>query len=174
MVTTHPKGHLLTEAAHNGNVRTIKRLLSSCDATLLNHTWDALRYAATSGHVECVAALIPYSDPKAYNSQILKWVVGRNMEDSHLECIRLLIPVSDCKADGSAALVEAVMNKDFSCMELLYPYSDPYQALDSLKTKHPEFLQHYALLEEFIARTQREQLEQVTPAIERPSVSRKM
>lgn len=118
---------LLFEAAHDGNVEEVKRLIPisnpKCDGNL------ALRWAVMNGHLPCVEQLIPVSDPKANDSLALGWAARYGST----ECLKLLIPVSDPKANNSYALRIAVRNGHTQCVDALYGISDVKAALKHLQ-----------------------------------------
>ncbi len=105
--------------------RKIKQLIKE-GADPKAHNSNALRWAATNGHLEIVKLLIPVSDPKAGGSYALRLAA----ENGHLEIVKLLIPVSYPKAHNSYALRWAAENGHLEIVKLLIPVSDP-KSLDS-------------------------------------------
>lgn len=168
---------LLMEAARAGNAVEVMRLIPLSDPKANDS--GALIYAASGGHTECVKLLIPVSAPK---SSALHLAAAKG----HTECIRLLlplfdlkakseavvwatakgqttylkllIPVSDPKADNSYALQKAVANAHQSCIDLLYPVSDPYVALHQLQEDYPNEVNLWGELERRIAHEQNQKL----------------
>lgn len=118
---------LLFEAAQDGNIEEVRRLLPISDPK--NNESLALQVAASYGHTECVKLLIPVSDPKANDSTALGWA-GRY---GSTECLKLLIPVSNTKANDSVALRAAVLNGHTQCVDALYGVSDVHAALKHLQ-----------------------------------------
>ena len=147
---------LLWDAAHNGNLEEVRRLIpiSYCDK------WNskALINAARKGHAECVRLLIPVSDPKDYNSA-LWFASGADI----LECVKLLLTVADPKYKDSQALVSAVIRKNQDIVDLLYPLSDPDKALKDMRVRYKYFMEPYKDFSQWVEEGRfRRQLEAVT------------
>lgn len=109
----------LVEAAKNGDVERVRRLLPVSDPKAGKSF--ALRLAAVNGHEECVRLLLPGSDPKAEDSQALRLAAG----NGHEECVRLLLPHSDPNAENYKALRWAAENGHVECVKHLLAQSAP-------------------------------------------------
>ena len=120
----------------------------------LKYNTHCLLQMVYSNNVQKVAELIPYSDPKAQNSEALRLAAAQG----YLECVKLLIPVSDCKSNHSQALAWAVLKGHNECVEALYDHSEPYDVLKTLDS--PQTAQECAEFQSFIARKERTTLEQ--------------
>ncbi len=108
---------LLGEAARDGNIEEIERLLPI--VTSMDHRTYALQWAAEEGQIRSLRALLPFSDPKVNSS----WALHCAAKNGHTQCVELLIPVSEPKT--SKALMQAVKNNNMKCVTLLIPVSDP-------------------------------------------------
>jgi hypothetical protein len=82
---------------------------------------EVLAVAAQRGNVDIVRLLIPVTDPQANNSVALADAARMH----HPDIVRLLIPVSDPKANKSAALSRAVATGNLHMVRDLIPVSDP-------------------------------------------------
>ena len=82
---------------------------------------EHLALASRSGHIESVRSLISVTDPKADDSQALRWAA----RSGNKEIVEILIPVSDPKANESGALREAARWGYKEIVEMLLPFSDP-------------------------------------------------
>lgn len=116
-MNTMENARLLGEAARDGNVEEIERLLPI--VTSMDHRTYALQWAAEEGQIWSLRALLPFSDPRVNNS----WALRCAAKNGHTQCVKLLIPVSDPKS--SKALMQAVKNNNIECVKLLLPVSDP-------------------------------------------------
>lgn len=146
---------LLIEAAQNGNIEEVDRLIPLSDPKARDSL--ALRWAAGNGHVECVKLLIPVSDPKSCKSYALQMAAAMG----HVQCVRLLIPVSRPKDDNSLALRSATRCAQNACVDLLFEVSDPIVALDLLKKESVNNTEKWQYLEEKINEKQQEMLNAV-------------
>lgn len=163
-------------AAEHGHTECV-RLLIPVSEPHANKGY-ALCHAAAGGHTECVRLLIPVSDSSDRNQALISAAsLGRP------ECVKLLIPVCDPKTNNSAALQKAVThlhqscidtNACQSCIDLLYPISDPYAALHQLQRDHPTWPQWWKELEQRIANEQNQLLRTHIKEYETLIVKRKM
>ena len=118
----------LGRAASCGELKKIEEFLEAQRFSQEQYG-TALRKAAFGGFLDCVAALLPFADPKNRGSEALR---NAAME-GHVECVRMLIPVSDPKVGDSAALVDAAIWGHKDCMDLLWDVSEPSKALLQLQ-----------------------------------------
>lgn len=118
---------LLFEAAQDGNVEEVRRLIPISNPK--HNDSLALQVAASYGHTDCVKLLIPVSDPKTNDSAALGWAARYGS----IECLKLLIAVSDTQSNNSVALRTAVLNGHTQCVDLLYGVSDVHAALKHLQ-----------------------------------------
>jgi len=153
---------VLVVAAERNSAEEVARLLS-LDYSRFNCN-KALRVAAENGHTDCVALLIPVSDPLEDDSATLYWTVsfGQEFTKGVLECVQLLICASDVQAADSRALRKAILLEKFAFVDVLYEHSNPEAVLWDLKRSTPNSLwkqndydQAIGYLEERMAREQR-------------------
>lgn len=102
-------------AAAHGRADVVRMLLSA-EAPGQKHASHALSWAAQRGCADCVAELMPFSDPKAWESKALQAAAARDS----VECVALLIPASEQKGK-SAALCLAAENGMLESFNLLLP-----------------------------------------------------
>lgn len=107
----------LTTAALLGRTEMVSTLIPFASQEIAT---KALGEAVRKGHVEATKLLIPVSDPKANNSEVLR--TAALLE--HKQIVELLIPVSDPKALESAALFWAINKRNKDLIDLLIPVSD--------------------------------------------------
>lgn len=170
----------LLEAARNGNADNVRDLIIGSDVT---HNTEALCVAAEHGHVECVALLIPVADPKANKSLAMHQCV----KHQHTECLKILLPFSDANSCSGLALSNAAHDgytegvrlliplsdlemrtralalaagmEHMDCVELLYPVSDPLEAVRRMKMVYmPKVAKSWEVLERMIAQEQNDTL----------------
>ena len=120
----------LVGAAQAGGARKVSKLLA-CGANPRKKDSCALRWAAHSGHVECVRLLLPTSDPMAEDSYALRAA----SQNGHAECVKMLLTVSDPKALDSQALKVAAKNGHEQCVRMLRAVSGPLGEIDGLLEK---------------------------------------
>ena len=101
------------------NLKVIKRLIDEGANPKIGNNYP-LKWAATSGHIEIVKFLFPFSNSKTSNSTALKSAALRG----HLEIVKFLLPVSNPKANNSAALRYAAWFGHLEIVKLLIPVSD--------------------------------------------------
>jgi len=145
MTTDHTQ---LVEAARNGNADDVRRFIPLCDP----------KY----NHSECVRLLVPVSRPKNDKSGVVRMCV----QMQHSECLELLLPFFDANCRGGMALCDAAqagyihgvrrlipltdleartralaavarMGEQY-CAELLYPVSEPLEALRQIQELYPQ------------------------------------
>ena len=187
--TTNPYNEQLLAAAAENDKQTMAELLLLCDP-LFKDSWPLI-LAADFGLTDVVEKLIPVSNPKANGSAALA-AAARN---GHVECLKLLLPVSNPDDGGSfalrtaaangqaesvklllghsdvfafecAALACAVRYNHSECIDVLYPISDPKQALATLiKYLKPQDAQHWVQrFAEVEAQQQRTRIAREVPA----------
>lgn len=83
----------------------------------------ALQWAAENGHLDCVNALIPVSDPKGDDGLALYMAA----ENGHLDCVKALIPVSDLAAQNHDAVRSAATRGHVDCVAALLTAYPPLQ-----------------------------------------------
>lgn len=161
---------LLCEAAAEGNVDDVTRLVQLCDAKWLNNL--ALREAACCGHTRCVELLIPHSSARDNNSLALREAAANGRH----ECVKLLMGVSDPNdfpnilryaAQGgchkslalmlphvsdaksvTVALETAVIHKRYDCVDVLYPHANVGAALESLTNSYAHYQKFWQPLQD--------------------------
>ncbi|TBV69748.1 ankyrin repeat domain-containing protein [Pseudoxanthomonas winnipegensis] len=134
----------LAHAAYMGSPTEVARLIAD-GANPRADDSEALLYAATEGHLECVKLLIPVSDPMADASRALIAAV----EHGHQEIAMLLIPHSDCRANGSLALIYAAGSGQLEVVKELLPVSDP-GTLDCLALQMAAQIGHVDIVRELL------------------------
>ena len=72
--------------------------------------------------------LLPFSDPKANDSEALRYAAY----NGYKEMVKMLLPVSDPNAEGSGALQSAARGGYEEIVELLIPVSDVEAACEQL------------------------------------------
>ncbi len=158
-MTYNENNYLLCEAAAEGNVEEVARLVQLCDARWCENA--ALREAACGNYPLCVELLILHSTAHDNDS----WALRDAAEKGHHECVKLLIDVSDpddfpivlenatragCSKSVAlvlqyvsnirivtAALEIAVMNSHYDCVDVLYPGANVVAALENLTSYYP-------------------------------------
>lgn len=110
---------LLFQSAVAGDLASLTKCVKSALYSVKEIS-VALLCASEQGHAECVAFLIPVSDPAYNNSQSLRWAAERG----HAQVVELLIPVSDPKACDNEAIKWALEKENKDCVRLLLPVSD--------------------------------------------------
>jgi len=103
--------------------------LAETEAPQPQHS-TALMHAARHGHVDCVAALLLFSDAKAQTTRGLT-ALHLAAAHGHIECIKLLLPFSDAKAavsvrdfSGMTALAMSVVGGHADCVRALLAHFD--------------------------------------------------
>lgn len=150
----------LCEAAAEGNVDDVSRLVQLCDASWFDNL--ALREAACGGHTRCVELLIPHSSVHK-NSLALREAAANGRH----ECVKILIGVCDpndfpnilqsvvrggCSKSVAlvlqqvsnieiitAALEIAAIHNRCDCVDLLYPHANVGAALESLTNSYAHY-----------------------------------
>lgn len=136
----------LIAAAMCGLADEVNELIPRTDPKINNS--EALREAAERGHVECVKALIPVSDPDhymdAYCSHNALELAAMN---GHADCVELLIHVTDVKSEEKNAFLKDYLEESYNdcsvlelaaerghvdCVKLLMPVSD----VESIKEQY--------------------------------------
>lgn len=119
------KSLALQQAAKNGHIECVKRLVAESDVDKSN----ALQWAAHNGHVDCLNVLIPLSTKKTKNNIALSWAA----KNGHVECVKLLLPTCDPKANSSEALYRACQHNQPKCVDILLEHCDYDETLSGLK-----------------------------------------
>ena len=92
-----------------------------------------------------VKMLTQFFDPKANDSKALRYCnIGRGMS---LEVLEYLLPLSDPKAMNSELLRDASKTRNEALFDLVFPVSDPVDALNFMK-KEKAPPEHYRMIEE--------------------------
>lgn len=161
---------LLFQSATAGDLVTLKKCVKSALYSVKEIS-VALLCASEQGHAECVAFLIPVSDPAYNNSQSLRWAAERG----HAQVVELLIPVSDPKACDNEAIKWALEKENKDCVRLLLPVSD----CKEIMKKHLNFFPHtkqlfFECYEEYGFIQQKKRLINQLDAENKSSVKRKM
>ena len=124
-----PRGvnNLLRQAAHNGDLSTIKQLATSLRANSKDQLGNtALILAAKSGHTACVDTLMAFSNLCASNLRgetALMWAAA----SGHTEICKILANKKTCAQadiDGNTPLILAAFGGHSDCIEILIPLSD--------------------------------------------------
>lgn len=110
---------------------------------------DELRIYAAHNQIEIVRDMLA----TATDDEVVD-AAGDAAFEGHIECLKLLMTRLDPKAYGSLALQCAIMGRKHDCIELLYPVSNPQEALDGLKIWNPQG--QWGWLEERIAEDQKQ------------------
>lgn len=87
-------GSVLLHAYHSNSVSVLEELLNNPSDDMLADAPQVLDNAAQCGQVEILKLVLPHIDPKAHDSNALRWAVINN----HRQCIDLLFEVSDIDA----------------------------------------------------------------------------
>lgn len=146
----------LRVAAENGNTECLTLLLPY--SVLLNTDAVPLLLAAENGHVECVKMLAPFlaGGLEAWNQALFAATCA-----GHAECVRFLVARAQPQDKNSRALMAAVIYEHSACVDILYPHSDPVEALDELVRLRPKYSGAEEQLRAVIARHQRAVIAQV-------------
>ena len=117
------------QAAKHGDLNILQRTLAcGADAKKADDfKMTALHWSAYSGLADCVAVLLPYSDPFLQDRDG-HTPLHLSAHTGSAQCVKLLLPVSDPylpDKNGLTALHWAAANGNFDCLQLLYPCSDP-------------------------------------------------
>jgi len=168
---------LLLAAVH-GDHRKLKGLLPLVDPSVLGP--EALMNACINEHHKCVELLLPLTptkdrrtvakrlaeygpegtlllliehDPDFAPMLLVNAVTGKNFKTA-----ALLSGLTDTKHNNSLALQWAVVTGQHNMVDLLFETSDPEVALENIQKQHPHNSQRWAWFEEYIARTQKQEI----------------
>lgn len=101
----------------------------------VNTKIDALWMAALSGKEGCVRLLIDSLHPLLENDKDFAYQALLCAADSvNASCVGILLPFSTAR--NTMALKQAAKTGHNSCVEALYGVSDPFEALQQLRSKH--------------------------------------
>jgi hypothetical protein len=142
--------HPLRLACMNNHIECVRLFLQSTpndDKSL------ALHECVKHQHLECLELLIPFCALHAHNGLPLRTAA----HEGYTQGVRLLIPLTDLKA-RTGALVEATSAGHVDCMEVLYPVSDPLEALRRIQDIYPQATKRWQALERMIAQEQNDTL----------------
>ena len=163
----------VAEAAEQGNLAYLKEAQTY---QYVNFTWntEALFRAVDNNHMDCVEFLLPLSDLRVERGEIVNGSTGQLLQtavrNNNFEMVVLLLPHCNPQVDNSLALQWASQCCDMNMVELLYPLSNPIQALRDLyeRIHIGVWMPDAATLLE--ARMQRDTLVSHLPTIERTTV----
>lgn len=136
--------------AHAEDLDNMKKILGFVGADGIER---ALRLSNEYGYSEIVAFLVSNTEPPT--SQHL---LNQAVFHGHLECVRWMLSVSNPKDNNSNPLQVAALQGYDDIFELLYPVSDPQQALFSLQNNRMYGIEDWKMLEERIQKDQRDNL----------------
>lgn len=111
MMNTKQNTELLLEAAKNGDINEVQRLIPISNPKHQHSA--ALRAAIDNDHTECVKALIPVSNEYDFAMQAAA-------QHNKVEYVKMLLALSD---DHEMALHMAAGNNHIECVKLLLPGS---------------------------------------------------
>lgn len=115
----------IERCAMNGDLATMLELMKDTSNEWIAKS-NALIYAASYGHIECVKKLLHCQGLD--NNKALLGAVRFN----HLDCVTFLIPLSDPALNSSLPLRMASFNNRAEAFDLLYPHSNPQEALHQM------------------------------------------
>lgn len=138
--------HPLRLACMNNHIECARLLLVS---TPKDDKSLALHECVKHQHFECLKLLISFSDIHANNGLPLCTAA----HDGYTQGVRLLIPLTDL-ATRTRALVEATSAGHVDCMEVLYPVSEPLEALQRIQKVYPQVTKGWEALESLITQEQ--------------------
>lgn len=169
----------MTDCIWKGDVNGLKRILSDIHSTrrLNDDTYQALmQTAAKSGSVACFAYLQQYvAEPTLYSDalnsaaekghltlvqHIAPLVDAYSQEEglcmavlyNRIDVVHHLLPLCNPKNQSSKFLAAAAAEGHTELFELLYPLSNPEDALRYIQRKFPTQPDHWAMLEQRIVR----------------------
>ena len=121
-------GFLLAHAAGQGRLGMVETLLPFCDAK--ENDSLALSWAAEGGHLDVVRVLAPLSGPLGSKNTISD-VVAKGRAD----ILGFILPLCLPKYHQSLPLQIACQKNDEVIFNMLYPLSDPDEALLAMKSQ---------------------------------------
>jgi len=117
----------LIDAALDGNLGAVRRLLPQADVSVRNLTGlNALEAAIRRMETQCLLELAPHFDVKEANGEGRTPLMLAALR-GWAEGVKILLPQSDAKAvdrQGRDALMAAAFDHDDTCVRLLLPHSD--------------------------------------------------
>lgn len=141
--------------AHAEDLDSMKKILGFVGADGIER---AVRVANQYGYSEIVEFLVCHTCiPNV--QQLLNQAVFHG----HLECVKWMLSVADPQVDNSNSLAVAVLQGHDDIFELLYPVSNPQQALFALQQNSAYDADDWIMLEQRIHKDQREKLAGVVP-----------
>lgn len=114
LLQQHLNTRRLRNAAHNGNLAEVKRLIA-LSVPQANRCL-ALGSAAQQGHLECVKALLPWLTPQTFDAQEWKPTHPRSALEfaaggGSMECVKLLLPHAEATTHFPALLAAVAQNR---------------------------------------------------------------
>ena len=106
-------------AVKTGQMRMLEALLKVCP--IAEGVESLLFNCVMEGRVDFLKHLLPYTD-SSKDQQLLHSLLVRASLFRKIDCAKILIPLVDPNADDGSALVRAVVNKDTTMFDLLFPY----------------------------------------------------
>jgi len=121
----------MVRAAWDGNLARLTELMAAAEEpSLFNISTSGegtpLMSAAEGGHVDCVRALLPRSNPRARDEDGDTALIVAAFSNA-VECVAALASVSDANAvdsDGKTALLWAASRENKGILDILIPLSD--------------------------------------------------
>lgn len=115
----------LPVAAAEGFASVVDKLIAQVnDPTYLS---SALTHAASNNHLQIVKTLLPLVPFEKRSEALSRAVINK-----HTEIIQYLIPLCEPKSNRSQALQFAVEDQLFDIADMLYPVSNPQDALECM------------------------------------------
>ena len=115
----------LPVAASEGFVSVVDKLLTYVDHS--HSLASAMAHAASNNHLQIVKRLLPLVPFEERAEALSQAVIHKNRE-----VIVYLIPLCDPKSKHSQALQFAVEDQSFDIADMLYPFSNPQEALECM------------------------------------------
>lgn len=139
--------------AHAEDLDSMKKILGFVGADGIER---AVRVANEYGYSEIVEFLVCHTSIP--NVQRL---LNQAVFHGHLECVKWMLSVADPQVDNSSPLAVAVLQGHDDIFELLYPVSNPQEALFALQKNAAYDVDDWIMLEQRIQHDQREKLASV-------------
>lgn len=146
----------LQAASHFGHLQCVQYLLPLSD--MKRDAGSSVWMAAHNNHQECVKCLLPRSHVSDISaSQLMKlFIVEKKIdllkllaehqkyvpnilmrllvENGNVQCFTILLPFCSVQENNSQLLALAVVRQNHEMVDLLYPLSNPHDALELLRT----------------------------------------
>jgi len=159
----------LYEAGEKGDLQ----YLQECGMDFSLNT-ETLFRAVHNNHIECVKFLLPLSDLRVERGEILNGSSGLLLQtavrNNNCEMVELLLPYCNPQVDNSLALQCASVVGSTHLVNLLYPLSNPTQALNDLQERIAIGVWNLSSEDLLKARMQRDTLVSHLPTPERNTV----